>query len=771
MAKSSSSSWSWKSWTITTTRNSDGSVTYSANGNSVTVNNNWSYSYSSASWKTWGWTVKWWSNAASTFNSTYWGWSSITSNGNWWFTVNNSSSWSWWWSNNNPWFTPVNQVDFGGLQFWQGTSDSDQGSRNDMLGRYYAGRENATADTIRNDLMQNAWFASASAADQQNTINRIMNLQNQYRNGWGGWVWNELNELGDKMQTPYPQQQFQNDYSWQFANITNYINSLSWDLSWMRDLMEKNNSMFLSKLDAQMTQQKAMEEKFNAEWSRIEGQMDENTKAQKTRLDQMEQKYNENLQKMQDMLTDYYTWTMDALEAKAAWESAAAASDLSAKGLNSAVVANTTAGLDKNYREQFNALMKNNIELWQQLNNDYQEFMVNLVNQHNTLDQNQIRTLTEGLQMKQAYRQQETDLVNSYIDNVYKPMEDHISKLAGTYTEKADAAYGKERAVAEYKWMSTDWRTKAIMDRLIAMVWDGNLEMLSEQDLNLVKQIASRTDIWSTEEAIAVLLKAAQKSGDSDIINAVSTAQQNWTWNINPGKTNNPGNTNNPGWNDTEEEWNEGEDTETTEETSNPSWILEWLNYNFTSEKDIENEIKNIARSWNPLYSNEAVLSDIISKIKKDINTIKTEYNKETDQTRKDALLKMQNMYSKTLNRLGTNWDLRKEVYSRLGKDYGWEILRDDKWNYISQNLKQHYISDSVLDQEKKNVIKYIGKDKINKVNKLISNNQKELQNLVQYEKDYRDYITWNARINLVSQIQKRYEYDKWLKDQLANVQ
>jgi hypothetical protein len=62
--------------------------------------------------------------------------------------------------------------------------------------------------------MQNQWFANASAADQQNTINRIMNLQNKYRNG-GWWSWDKLNELWDKIETPYPQNdKLWYDFSW-----------------------------------------------------------------------------------------------------------------------------------------------------------------------------------------------------------------------------------------------------------------------------------------------------------------------------------------------------------------------------------------------------------------------------------------------------------------------------------------------------------------------------------------------------------------------------
>ena len=735
MAKSSSSSWSWKSWTITTTRNSDGSVTYSANGNSVTVSNNWSYSYSSASWKTWGWTVKWWSSAASSFNSTYWGWSSITSNGSWWFTVNNSSSsnWSWSWSNNNPWYTPVSQVEFGWLQFWQWTSDADQSSRNDMLARYYAGKDNVTADSIMADLSWwNAWFAGASSADQQNTVNKILTLANQYKNWW--WTSWTVNWTEDWNQYPqYPEKNYP-DYNSQFDSIKNYINNLSWDLSWMKDLMEKNNSMFLSKLDAQMTQQKAMEEKFNAEWARIEWQMDENTKAQKARLDQMEQTYNENLQKMQDMLTDYYTGTMDALEAKAAWESAAAASDLSAKWLNSAVVANTTAWLDKNYREQFNALMKNNIELWQQINNDYADFMNQLVNQHNTLDQNQIETLKYWLEQKQKYRQQETDLVNDYINNVYKPMEDHISKLAWTYTEKADAAYGKERAVAEYKWMSTDWRTKAIMDRLIAMVWDGNLEMLSEQDLNLVKQIASRTDIWSTEEAIAVLLKAAKQSWNSDIIDAVNSSIQNWTWNTNPGGLNNNwwwgGDWNNEDivWEWTEWEWTEWEWTEwTTNWTSTKKeYSVILLNKDWTTS--ISSKLNDIKNAWDSFKWKANEAKYLLEMIDKDYAEIKRYRDKQAQWSSKrnqaNALL---NIYERDRKQVEKYYGEAKQQANMLLSSSAWEYSKKFE-NIVSKDYKTNQAKIDDLKSLKNKIQKDLNKnpeytsygDLINKIDAMI---------------------------------------------------
>lgn len=584
-----------KSWTITTTTNSDGSVTYSANGNSVTVNNNWTYSYSSSSWKTWSWSVSWWSNAASSFNSTYWSWSSISSNGSWWWTVNNSSSSGGWSSSWGGWSSS-----------WGGWSWCNY---NLTWERYTDWNE--VANWASPDI---AWTSAPNQSTWWTNDPTWWKPQSAYSWWWWGWSVNwEQQKYPEYPQ--YPQKDYP-DYSWQFEWIKNYINSLSWDLSWMKDLMEKNNTMFQSKLDAQMQAQKEMENKFNAERSKIEWKMDENTREQKARLDQMEQRYTESLNKTQEMLEEYYSSTREVLERRASSATAAAASELWAKWLNSAVIENTAEGKRLQMQDAINQQIKANAEMQQQLNNDYADFMQQIFNNHDTLNQNQIKLLQEGLKMKQEYRQQENDLVNSYIDNVYKPMENHLSKLAETYTDRADAAYKNERAVAEYKWMSTAARTRDIMNRLIAMVWDGNLETLSEQDLNLISQIASRSDINSTEEAIAVLLKAAQKSGDSDIINAVSTAQRNWTWNVNPGSTSNPGGTNNPGWNGTEWEWNGWDNTEATEDDN---WL--WLNYTIKNIDELRKIINDMYKK-NTKWWAAAELGEIWEWIKKDINTI-----------------------------------------------------------------------------------------------------------------------------------------------------
>jgi hypothetical protein len=77
--------------------------------------------------------------------------------------------------------------------------------------------------------------------------------------------------------------------------------------------------------------------------------------------------------------------------------------------------------------------------------------MNQLVNQHNTLDQNQIDVLTSGLKMKQQYRQQENDIVNQYLDNVYKPMESYFNSRSEAINEVAKSTEKTSEKIAAYK--------------------------------------------------------------------------------------------------------------------------------------------------------------------------------------------------------------------------------------------------------------------------------------------------------------------------------
>ena len=709
-------------WTATITTNSDGSRSISFSNNvwwwygwSTITGNAWSGSVTrtNSDWSTYSWTVSWsWKNTSVSWNNNQ------TTTQNW--TQN------WTQNTKNLWFEPVNQVDFGGLQFWQGTQDSYQNSRNDMLWRYYAGRDNATADTIKNDLMQNAWFANASAADQQNTINKIMNLQNQYRN-------NSTTNT-NSLTWDFDWNKYQNYWDWDTSKTMEWIkqyleamsNGIDVNFDNMKTMMWDINTMFQSKFDAQMQFAKEQEARFNAEWAKVEWQLDENTREQKSRLDKMEQTYNANLQKMQDMLEEYYTGTMTALEAKKAWESAAAASDLSAKGLNSAVVANTTAGLDKNYREQFNSLIKANVELWQQLNNDYADFMKNLVEQHQTIDQYQTNTLIDWVKMKQQYIDQQWQIMQDYVNNVYKPLETYYTKMSDTYTEQAVDSYSRELSNQAYNNASFEDRVSTLYNKLIATLWDyWDVTALSQYDWDLINELANNKNL-SKDQAMIELLKRVGSSGkwqDSaiyDALNSYNASRWNNVSTTNPTSNNNTNN--NPNYSDDSDtrlanitenlskyaksnpelfadrnkfntffKYDQRSDkqkavldeyfnafNQANKWTTKDKWmdIYNWVKLNYGVDKDIMSAIATVSKWWNTYAEEVTWYNDIINKLKEDQKAIQKakkdnalnsyavqEYNKALAKIDKD--LKQVQWYYNTAYKMWKNWQKKNTTTDR----------------------------------------------------------------------------------------------------------
>lgn len=503
---SSSSSWN---TSYTATQNANGSVTYTwANGNSITINSNWSYSYTWANWQSWSWRISGWSSAASSFNSTYWstwGWTIS----NWTLTANPSSSsssswWGWgWWG-------------------WGWSSIASSSPRYTCCAADWWAYDGNGNCVWHWDIV--VWWATTTPG------------------GWWGWSNNNNNNNNNctfpQNDTPTNNQHNYPDYGSCFSSMNDYINNLqnsvTWDISWLRSLMQENATMFQSKLDAQLQAQRELENKFNQEWSKIEWKMDENTRAQKNRLDQMEQKYMENLQKTQTMLEEYYSQTREVLERRAASATASAASDVSGKWIDSAVVANTAEGARLAWQEAIRQQLQDAAKSLQELNDAYASFTQDLVNSHSQLDTAQINLLKEWLNKKQELWNTATQYVQDYVNNVYKPAEDYYNNMTGVYNSEAKTRYEKEREVAEYKAMDADARAKTIFDRLVSIVWDGwDMSTLSQWDLDLIKQVAQRDDINSVAEACAIIIKWTAGNSNSDIAKAVSSASSNWTLNIN----------------------------------------------------------------------------------------------------------------------------------------------------------------------------------------------------------------------------------------------
>lgn len=230
--------WSWSSnagfWTY-----------YNDDGSSIFVWSTWVIRMTDKNWKTTETKVT--GSQAQEFVNWLWG--------RWYSMTPSWGIWSWWW------WTP----NFTWLQFWQWTSDTDQASRNKELANYYAWLWNVSAEQIRKDLMKNAWFASASAQDQANTVDKILRMANANIVSWG-WVniaWMQFWQWTSDVDQKTRNEQLANYFAWQwdysydsimealksnaaFANaspedqaatvkrILNAANWISWWTNWMK---------------------------------------------------------------------------------------------------------------------------------------------------------------------------------------------------------------------------------------------------------------------------------------------------------------------------------------------------------------------------------------------------------------------------------------------------------------------------------------------------------------------------------------------------------
>ena len=496
--------------------------------------------------------VTWWQtyNVSSSGTVTNSSWQSWTFKWNTFVPSTSSSSTSWsgtsgWWSG------------WSGWSGWSTTTTPSWSKTNYNLTWERYTDWNEVANWASPDI---AWTSKPNNTTWWTNDPTWWKPQSAYSWWGGGWsIWWNWNGNWEQQNYPqYPQKDYP-DYSWQFDSIKNYINNLessvTWDISWLRNLMNENNTMFQSKLDAQLQAQRELENKFNEEWSKIEWKMDENTRAQKDRLDQMEQKYTESLNKTQEMLEEYYSSTREVLERRASSATAAAASELWAKWLNSAVVENSAEGKRLQMQDAINQQIKLNSEMQQQLNNDYADFMANLVNQHNTLDQNQINFLKEWLNKKQELWNASNQYVQDYINNVYKPAEDYYNTMFDEYNSQAKTDYSRVLSDESYAKANVDQREATLFNRLTAMLeqyWD--ISALSDFDWQLISKYANDRSISQTK-ALTLILQWVLQEGkwqDSALYDAVysynnsrGTNTSNPTSNPSPTKTNNE-----PGYND-----------------------------------------------------------------------------------------------------------------------------------------------------------------------------------------------------------------------------
>jgi len=480
--------------------------TYTSGNTTVTQNSNWTWTMNTW-WQTY--TVSRWSN-----------WQAVVTNSSW-------QTWTFSWNTFVPSSSSSSSSSSGGSSSWWGWGSSSH----------------TTATTPQYTYCDANWWAYQNGQCVW-AWDIVVWWATTTPGGWWGWSNNNNNNCTNNCNnnncdnhTPTQQQNNYPDYSTCFGAINDYMNnfqnSVTWDITWLRNLMNEQTTMFQSKLDAQLQAQKELENKFNLEWDKISNQMDSNTREQKARLDQMEKTYLENLTKTQQMVEEYYTSTREALEQKASSASAAAASELWSKWLNSAVVESAVEGKARMMREQINEKISEAAASLKELNQAYADFEQQIYNNHGSLNDQQINFLKEWLNKKQELWNQAQQYQQEFISNVYQPIESYYKTMSDEYTSQAKTDYSRVLSDESYAKADVDQREATLFNRLTAMLeqyWD--ISALSDFDWELISRYANDRSISQTK-ALTLILKwvlSEWKNQDSALYDAVSSySASKWT--------------------------------------------------------------------------------------------------------------------------------------------------------------------------------------------------------------------------------------------------
>ena len=212
-------------------------------------------------------------------------------------------------------------------------------------------------------------------------------------------------------------------------------------------------------------------DQLNAKWNDIEWIANKNLKDARDRLDNISNEYMANVKKIQDLYDDYYWKSQQALQEKMAWEMAGLTSEMSAKKM-SWLLRNSLYWIQQNYNKLFSWLAKEQWWLLQELNTAYWDFMLQLENHRDNLDNNEYSMLTDWynnlkdrLNALAEVQQQSIEAINRAYENWYKAKTDAVVDEAGT-------AAKKEAKIAAYKQMNYTSRVKYIMDNLVTVLWE-----------------------------------------------------------------------------------------------------------------------------------------------------------------------------------------------------------------------------------------------------------------------------------------------------------
>lgn len=310
------------------------------------------------------------------------------------------------------------------------------------------------------------------------------------------------------------------DFSWRKkvadleSSLTNTVKNMQMWNTEFKKLVDDNLATQLLKNKALQDALAAQKRETDAAFKWIETKFTDSQKNALARVDEMEKKWMENFNNIQEETKKYYKDQSSALDSSLGWEQAWLAGSMAAKGINEWVIANALAQAKEAHQWQYNALLKNNTEIMKQLNSDYLNFFKDVQAERNKWSTDEYNNILKPkFDQAKAIIDASKTLSDATINASFKPFEDAIAKASEAQATQAGFAATDKARIARYKESTPEQRKLMLM----AQLWldDSTLAYgtTSNFDIALLDKAVSA---WELSEAIRILgkgYKAAIESG------------------------------------------------------------------------------------------------------------------------------------------------------------------------------------------------------------------------------------------------------------------
>jgi hypothetical protein len=236
-----------------------------------------------------------------------------------------------------------------------------------------------------------------------------------------------------------------------------------------KDLVNKKQQTLESELKSNVQNWYNMKAMDDANWKKVQDQVDESVKAQKEKLDMMEKEFIKWQLEAKKTWEAYNNAQIKQADIETAGESAWVAGNLSKAGLSGAAISNAAAWVaDKNHK-RYVELAKVNFETTQDLTKKYTDFYDKLIATMGTIDATQRGVMDTIAQNVSARIKNLEDMNKKYVTDMNDPLHKYIDAQTAQHTEQAGKDAGIDATMNSWNQSSFDERKESITNNLIRL--------------------------------------------------------------------------------------------------------------------------------------------------------------------------------------------------------------------------------------------------------------------------------------------------------------